>query len=43
VSFEGEMLFQRRDEAKIIVLLKSLVEVQALYEESDDPAYCLSR
>uniref|UniRef100_A0A914XEM1 Costars domain-containing protein n=1 Tax=Plectus sambesii TaxID=2011161 RepID=A0A914XEM1_9BILA len=43
VSFEGEMLFQRRDEDKLIVLLKPLEEVRALYEESDDPAYCLLR
>jgi len=43
VAFEGEMLYQRRDENKIIVLLTPLEEVRAMYSESNDPAYCLSR
>jgi hypothetical protein len=41
VEFEGEMLYQRRDERKPIVLLKPLDDIQAMYSESDDPGVCL--
>lgn len=41
LAFEGEMLYQRRDEAVTITLLKPLDEVRRLYSQSDDPASCL--
>jgi hypothetical protein len=43
VDFEGEMLFQRRDEAKVIVLNKPLELVQEMYATSNDPAVCLAQ
>lgn len=42
LHFEGEMLFQRRDEGVMITLMKSLEEIKRMYQQTDDPAYCLS-
>jgi len=41
VDFEGEMLFQRRDENVIITLLKPLDEIRASIKQSGDPVNCL--
>ncbi len=42
VSFSGEMLYQRRDDDKVITLLKPLREIELMYSQSDDPALCLT-
>lgn len=41
VTFEGEMLFQRRDENVEITLLHQLDEVRHLYAQTDDPSSCV--
>lgn len=41
VDFEGEMLYQRQDDDKIIRLLKPIEEIRKL-EPSDDPVNCIS-
>lgn len=43
VDFEGEMLFQRRDEHVIITLLKPLDEIRASITQSGDPVSCLKK
>uniref|UniRef100_A0A915ITR5 Costars domain-containing protein n=1 Tax=Romanomermis culicivorax TaxID=13658 RepID=A0A915ITR5_ROMCU len=42
VKFEGEMLYQRRDEEKIISLAKSFSEIEKLCKQSNDPAKCIT-
>lgn len=43
VDFQGEMLFQRRDEGVQITLLKSMNEINANFGGSGDPASCLAK
>lgn len=41
VDFDGEMLYQRQDDDKIIRLLKPIEEIRKL-EPSGDPVNCIS-
>jgi len=43
VDFEGEMLYQRQDEEKIITLLKPIGEIRKSFGQSGDPANCLAK
>lgn len=42
IDFEGEMLYQRRDEDTIITLLKPIQEIKESMIGSNDPAKCLT-
>lgn len=42
VDFQGEMLYQRQDEDKIITLLKPINEIRRMFKESGDPVNCLA-
>lgn len=37
VHFEGEMLYQRRDERVPVTLLRPMDEVRQLYSQTNDP------
>jgi len=39
--FDGEMLYQRQDDHKVITMLKSMPEIQAKIGESGDPVNCM--
>uniref|UniRef100_A0A914WH46 Costars domain-containing protein n=1 Tax=Plectus sambesii TaxID=2011161 RepID=A0A914WH46_9BILA len=41
VHFEGEMLYQRQDDHKIITLLKPIDAIRQAMKSSNDPAKCL--
>jgi len=42
VDFEGEMLYQRQDDHKIVTMLKPLSEIQSTFKESSDPQHCMA-
>jgi len=42
LDFEGEMLYQRQDEQKVIRLLKTMDDIRQSLQRSGDPANCLS-
>ena len=41
VDFEGEMLYQRQDDAKIVTLLYPLDEIRRRLKTSGDPKNCI--
>lgn len=42
VEFEGEMLYQRQDDYKIITLLLPMSEIRKRMKHSGDPVNCLA-
>uniref|UniRef100_A0A0N5AB63 Costars domain-containing protein n=1 Tax=Syphacia muris TaxID=451379 RepID=A0A0N5AB63_9BILA len=42
VDFEGEMLYQRQDDDKPIMMLKSILEIRKMVQSSNDPVNCIS-
>ena len=42
VHFEGEMLYQKQDDNKIITLLKPIDEIRKVVQYSGDPVNCIS-
>lgn len=42
VDFEGEMLYQRQDDHKIIRLLKPIEEIRRIAVYSGDPVKCIN-
>ncbi|KRX85209.1 Actin-binding Rho-activating protein [Trichinella nativa] len=43
VDFQGEMLYQRRDEDVPITLLRTIDQVRLLYSSTDDPSWCVAK
>ncbi|XP_003373906.1 actin-binding Rho-activating protein [Trichinella spiralis] len=43
VDFQGEMLYQRRDEDVPITLLRPIDQVRLLYSSTDDPSWCVAK
>ena len=43
IHFEGEMLYQRQDEKKIITLLNSIQEIQEKFAYSGDPGHIVAK
>lgn len=42
VDFDGEMLYQRQDDDKIIKMLKPIIEIRTMVQSSNDPVNCIS-
>lgn len=42
VAFDGEMLYQRQDDRKIVTLLRSIDDIRLAMVSSGDPARCLT-